>query len=79
MTAMRKITSDEGDVLIELVNELAEILTAIGIVEYKVSKKEQVIFFDTEKGAQIDPALLQSFAALIENYYIDELGKKCVA
>lgn len=75
MSAMRKITHDEGDVLVELVNELAEILTAIGIVEYKVSKKEQVIFFDTEKGARIDPARLQSFATLIENYYIDELQR----
>lgn len=73
---MRKIKADEGPILIEMVHQLAEILTAIGVVEYKVSKKEHEIFFDTEGGAQIDPGKLKAFAEVVDKHYIDMLMEK---
>lgn len=73
----RKIKSEEADTAMEMLYQLTEILLAVGIVELKISKKEQEIFWDTEGGAQIDPEQLDKFSCLIDKHYMDiAMGKE---
>lgn len=67
----RAITVDEFDVACVLMNQLTEILLAVGIVEVKISKKEKEIFWDTENRGKIDPVALEEFSNVIESHYLD--------
>lgn len=67
----RKIKGDEYETACEMLYQLTEILLAVGIVELKISKKEQEIFWDTEGGGKINPAQLDKFSGVIDKHYMD--------
>lgn len=67
----RKIKGEEYETACEMLNQLTEILLAVGIVELKISKKDKEIFWDTEGGGKIDPVQLDKFSILIDRHYMD--------
>lgn len=65
----RKITGEEYHRVVEGLYQMTDILLAVGIVELKISAKEELIFWDTQGGGQVDPAQLETFFDLIEDYF----------
>lgn len=65
----RRITAAEFEQVSGALNELSDILLAVGIVELKISKAEALIFWDTEGKGKIDPDALTAFCDLIERHW----------
>ena len=65
----RTITPDEYDDACVMMQQLTEILLAVGIVEVKISQKEREIFWDTENKGKIDPEALKKFSALVDKHW----------
>lgn len=62
-------TPEEYQTICEGLNQLTEILLVVGIVELKISKKEKLIFWDTEGKGQVDPKQLSAFFDLLDRHY----------
>ena len=71
----RTITPDEYQQVCEMLNQLTELLAAAGIVEFKVSKKERLIFWDTEGKGQVSPDHLARLCRRVDDAYTDELER----
>jgi hypothetical protein len=69
----RKIKAEEFHLIQDMFHQLNAVLQDIGIVELKISKQEQSIYWDTEGGAKINPHALEQFCDLIENHYMERL------
>lgn len=67
----RTITPGEYHQVMETLEQLTAVLLAVGIVELKISKKETLIFWDTEGKGQIDPAALDTFASAVDRLFFD--------
>jgi hypothetical protein len=65
---MRTITPAEFQDTADMLFDLTALLLEAGIVELRISKREEIIFWDTEGKGQIDPEALQSLVALISGY-----------
>lgn len=62
-------TPDQFDTICEMMQQLTEILLAVGVVEVKISKKEREIFWDTENGGKVDGAELDRFSTVIDKHW----------
>lgn len=69
----RKLTAEEVALLAEMSAQLATILTAIGLVEYRYGPTERVVFYDSEPGGLIDATRLKAFAAVVGKHYTNLL------
>lgn len=65
----RTITPDEYELVMETFHELAEILVQAGIVELTISKRAQLITWDTENKGQVRPRQLADFCQLVDSHY----------
>lgn len=72
----RTITPAEYEQVRGALEELAEILLAVGIVELKISKAEALIFWDTENKGTVDPDALAAFCDLIERHWWDMVQRE---
>lgn len=72
-TAERTITEAEYQDVCAMLNNLTELLVAAGVVELKISKKERLIFWDTENKGRVSPDHLKRLCKTIADAYDREL------
>lgn len=75
MSDRRKITPNEYHRFCEALEHLTDLLLEVGVVELRISKARQEIFWDTEGGAQVSPEALEAFAVLIEAHFFTRYMK----
>jgi len=69
----KRINHSEVATAIESIHYLADIFLAIGITELRISKKDHIIYWDTDKGGGIiDPDKLSHFHDMIEDYFFHQ-------
>lgn len=68
----KKITKEQFDELCGTLDTLTQPLVAIGVVEFRISKAEKKIYWDTEKGGMVDGKLLTDFSELMEQFFIKQ-------
>lgn len=74
--AKRTITYEEYARLSEALDQLAHVLTNVGVVTYSMSKATLEIHWDTEGKGQINPAALDRFVATMDTLFVGELERQ---
>ena len=75
---MRTITPEEYHLICDALHELTEIMLEVGITEFKASKLETEIYWDTENKGSVNPEALENFVEWVEQHYFDRLEKGIV-
>lgn len=73
MKGKRKITGEEATLINSFLEELSELLEAVGIVDLKYSAADKVFVWDTKGGGMVDPKMLRLVSDGIDDLYAKAL------
>ncbi len=73
MKRKRKITVEEKALVNSFLEELAELLEAVGIMELTYNAEKKDFFWDTKGGGMVDPKMLRLVSDGIDDLYAKAL------